>query len=93
MQRSHWLLEDKPDPELPDDWYYFWGKLLPRKDYVYFIDASEIDKVNAKPEYSWEGSALLDETLVEQRCTKYLKIPTGELLALCMEWEAFMKHK
>lgn len=84
------LLEGGAHEELPDDWGYFWGHVLPRKDYVYFIDAADVNKIPAKDEYSWEGSALRNEVLVEQNIAKYLKIPTAELLKYCMEWDDFL---
>lgn len=83
------LMEGKPHPELPDDWTYFWGKVIPRQDYVYFFDNEDKRQVHISSLLSWEGSALRDETTIENACTVYMKIPTTDFLRVCTEWDEF----
>jgi hypothetical protein len=87
------LIAGKPHPELPDDWAFFWGKVLPRQDYVYFFDKEDKRQVHITSLLSWEGSALHDETTVENACTIYMKIPTADFLRVCTEWDEFNLRK
>jgi len=84
------LVEGKAHPELPDDWGYEWGTVLPREDYVYLVDASEKYEIEATTNgYTFEMSVLLDAGSVDRKCTKYLKIPTTDMLQLCIAWDDF----
>ena len=87
------LIAGKSHPELPDDWTYCWGKVLPRQDYVYFFDQEDKHRIPITQLLSWEGSALRDETTVENACTVFMKIPTADFLRTCTEWDQFNLRK
>lgn len=83
------LFDNVPNPELPDDWNYEWGIMLPRKDFVFLIDREETDNIDFSDQLSWQGSVLLDASSVESNCNIYLKIATDKFIAICEEWEKY----
>jgi hypothetical protein len=87
------LVSGKYNSELPDDWRYFWGLVVPRKDFVWVVAQDEVDKIRFDRESdvrfkeTWEGNVLLDANSIDVTCETFLKFSTTEFIAICKEWE------
>jgi hypothetical protein len=87
------LVHNRQNARLPDDWNYFWGVVIPRKDFVRMVDKEETEKIDfervsdVEIASTWQGNVLLDAESVDTNCKLYLKFSTVEFIDICKEWE------
>ena len=87
------LVSGRDNPELPDDWWYLWGVVVPRKDFVWLVAKDEFDKIDFDRESevrfkeTWEGNVLLDANSISANCDAFQKLTTTEFIVICKEWE------